>query len=70
MKWEEALELVLFGQLNDAHDSIKAGALIDMYIAVIRSDRWKNKQQLRQALDFYLSLTGLSKAAELSDNRL
>ena len=70
MKWEEALELVLFGQLNDAHDSIKAGALIDMYIAVIRSDRWKNKQQLRQALDFYLSLTGLSTAADLSDNRL
>lgn len=70
MTWEESLEKALRGRSDNAYESVKTGALIDMYIAVIRSGRWKNKQQLHQALDFYLSLAGLSNAAERSDSRL
>lgn len=70
MKWEESLELTLCGHPSDAHESIRTEVLIDMYISVMRSGRWKNERQLHQALNIYLSLTGLGNVAEPSDNRL
>lgn len=71
MEWEESLEVCLKATLgNDPSEmpGIQVGAVADMYVAIMRSNRWKDERQLHQALGFLFSLTGLKDAEKRSDS--
>ena len=71
MEWEKSLEVCLKATLgNDPSEmpGIRVGAVADMYVAIMRSDRWKDERQLHQALGFLFSLTGLKDAEKRSDS--